>query len=131
MARQKVTVTKTTTVLTPEMMDIPDVEETIKAELPILLQRMFDLAEGVVLAEPIWNEATQSYERRIYEQKPDRQALQFLIENVIGKVATRVEMTGKDGEKLSIVPWMPLAIAVERGHVEDLIEGTAKELPIG
>lgn len=90
-----------------ELMGIPDVDVTIRAHLPLLIQRMFDLAEGVVMQEVrIEGEETTT---RIYQLAPDRLALQFLIENVIGKTPQRVELTGKDGGPVEVIPWAPLA----------------------
>lgn len=98
------------------LMEIPEVEQAIKARLPILIQRMFDLAEGVVWVEQRVGEDGK-IEPRIYQNGPDRQALQFLIENVIGKTPQRIEMTGKQGGPMEIIPWMPLT------QMEQLPEG--------
>lgn len=100
-------------------LDIPGVEEAIKSRLPTLIQRMFDLAEGVIMVETRTDKDSGELVQRVYQCAPDRQALQFLIENVIGKTPQRIEMTGKDGEAMQIIPWMPLAAM------------TAKQLPVG
>lgn len=91
-----------------DLMNIPEVEEAIRLRLPILIARMFDLAEGVIMVSTSEDKETGEYVQRIYQTSPDRQALQFLIENVIGKTPQRVELTGKDGERLNITPWAPL-----------------------
>ena len=86
------------------MMDIPEFEETIKGRLPGLLQAMFDLAEGVQIQEIKQDPISKEWVNRTYTRAPDRLAAQFLIENVIGKTPTRIEMTGKDGESLTVMP---------------------------
>lgn len=101
-----------------EIMDIPEFEDAIKTRLPGLLQAMFDLAEGVVHHEVKRDPDNGDWVSRCYSRDPERLAAQFLIENVIGKVPTRVEMTGKDGEAMKIVPWMPKLDAIEAEFIE-------------
>jgi hypothetical protein len=57
----------------------------------------------------VWVEKTdgRSGESRIYQQIPDRQALEFLIEHGLGKVPQRHELTGEEGGAISIIPWLP------------------------
>ena len=115
------------------MMDIPEFEETIKGRLPGLLQSMFDLAEGVQIQEVKQDPRSNEWVERVYTRAPDRLAAQFLIENVIGKVPTRVEMTGKDGETLNVMPWAPRLQMIEAGMVEakdgevDMLEAAKHE----
>ena len=79
---------------------------------------MFDLAEGVQIQELKQDPDTREWVGRVYQRPPDRLAAQFLIENVIGKVPTRVEMTGKDGESLTVMPWAPRLQMIEAEMVE-------------
>jgi|FLYL01.1.fsa_nt_gi hypothetical protein len=102
-----------------ELMGIPEVEEEIRKRLPILIQRMFDLAEGVLVQEVRLDKESGEMVARVYRQPPDRQALQFLIENVIGKTPQRIELTGRDGNPVEIIPWMPTANAVSEGLLEE------------
>lgn len=109
-----------------ELMDIPEVEAAIKFRLPTLLQRMFDLAEGVIMAETRTDRETGEIVQRVYQVAPDRQALQFLIENVIGKTAQRLELTGKGGGPMTVVPWAPLAQMAAAGLLPEggqVVEG--------
>ena len=85
----------------------PEVEAFVQERMPELLSRMWDLAMGVMVLEEKLDEATGDVVPRVYRLAPDRQALAFLIENGIGRVPNRVEMTGKDGGALKIIPWMP------------------------
>jgi len=100
------------------MMELPEFEDVIRAQLPTLLKAMFDLAEGVQVQEIKQDPNTKEWVGRIYARAPDRLAAQFLIENVIGKVPTRVEMTGKDGEALTVMPWAPKLEMIEAEFVE-------------
>ena len=100
------------------MMELPEFEEVIRAQLPTLLRAMFDLAEGVQVHEIKQDPNTKQWTGRIYQRPPDRLAAQFLIENVIGKVPTRVELTGKDGDSLTVVAWAPKLKMIEAELVE-------------
>lgn len=126
-ADESVTATgHTPTSLTPaeeasltSLMQLDDVDKVIRAALPILISRMMDLALGVFVEVSKVNSKTGDVETRVYQVPPDRQALQYLIENVVGKVPQRVELTGKDGGAVEIVPWMPMAAAEEAGLIMD------------
>jgi hypothetical protein len=78
-------------------------ESWIIKHLPEFISTLAELARGV------WVEKTdgRSGESRIYQQIPDRQALEFLIEHGLGKVPQRQELTGEGGGPLEIVPWLP------------------------
>ena len=102
------------------MMDIPEFEDSIKAQLPSLLQAIMDIAQGHLAHEQRRDPDTGEWADNCYAVPPDRLACQFLIENVIGKVPTRVEMTGKDGEAMKIIPWMPKLDAIGEGVVETI-----------
>ena len=116
-----------------QMMELPEFEDQIRAQLPALLQAMFDLAEGVQIQELKQDPDSGQWVGRIYARAPDRLAAQFLIENVIGKVPTRVEMTGKDGESLVVMPWAPRLEMIEAELVEaregevDMLEAARDE----
>ena len=101
-----------------QMMELPEFEDQIRANLPALLQAMFDLAEGIQMQDIKRDPDSGEWTGRIYSRAPDRLAAQFLIENVIGKVPTRIEMTGKDGESLVVHPWAPKREMIEAGLVE-------------
>ena len=109
------------------MMELPEFEDIIRAQLPKLLQAMFDLAEGVQIHEVKQDPNTKEWTGRIYSRPPERLAAQFLIENVIGKVPTRVELTGKDGEGLTVVPWAPKLGMIE-GQLVDAKDGEVEML---
>lgn len=104
-----------------DMMAVPDVEQAIRAELPNLITAMLDLAKGVYAHEE--RRVGDEWVDRCYREKPDRLALTFLIENVIGKVPNRIEMTGDKGGPLKVVPWMPKLDAIE----DDVLDATSEE----
>jgi len=113
------------------LMDIPEVETAIRLHLPVLIQRMFDLAEGIVWMEERTNPETKERLRRIFTNGPDRQALQFLIENVMGKTPQRVELTGKGGGPVSVIPWAPLTEMEIAGLLpsgDTVVEGVYEEV---
>lgn len=100
-------------------MKAPEVTEFITDRMEILLERMWDLALGVVVLEEKVDKDTGDVIPRIFRLAPDRQALQWLIENGIGKVPNRVEMTGADGGPVQVTPWMPVAAGRAAGLLPD------------
>jgi hypothetical protein len=114
-----------------KLMDIPEVEALLRARLPVLIQRMFDLAEGIVCVDYVVDPETGEEVPRAYKVPPDRQALQFLIENAIGKVPQRLEMTGKGGGPVQVIPWAPTTAFIEDGVIEGegrlLSDGSPRE----
>lgn len=126
----------TSTSLTPAeqqslsaLMQLEDVDRVIRGSLPILIDRMMELALGVLVLDVKANPKTGEIEQKIFRVPPDRQALQYLIENVIGKVPQRVELTGKDGGAVEIVPWAPMQAAEEAGLIVN--SPSVVELPEG
>jgi len=104
------------------LMKIPDAEARILARLDDLLTAMLDLALGHFVMIPKFNKETGEVETRVYEREPDAKAAMFLIENVIGKVPQRLEMTGKDGGPVKVIPWMSMDEAVKIGLMPSLVE---------
>ncbi len=111
-----------------EMMEIPEFEEAIKSRLPNLLQAIMDIAQGHLAHQVRRDPDSGEWSDNCHDVPPDRLACQFLIENVIGKVPTRVEMTGKDGEAMKIIPWMPKLDAIGEGVVETIDEEEVRML---
>lgn len=111
-----------------KVMRAPEVTAFVTERMETLLARMWDLAMGVVVVEEKVDRDTGDVVPRIYRMPPDRQALQWLMENGIGKVPTRVELTGEDGGPVQITPWMPVAAAIEAGLT---VEAEVRELPSG
>ena len=116
-------------------MQIPDVEEKIKARLDELLSAMLDLALGHYKQISKYDKEAGEVQTKIYTTDPDFKALAFLIENVIGKVPQRLEMTGDGGGPIRVIPWMTTAEATRMGLIEnkmleagDVIEAEVREL---
>ena len=81
--------------------------------LPKYLKRLEELAFGVQVEEIIKGEPV------VYVTPPDRQALAYLIERGMGKVASKVELTGQDSGPLEIMPWASAGALTD----VDVIEG--------
>jgi len=60
--------------------------------LAILLDALLDLARGAYMQEE-----TLSGSIRRYKEKPDRQALEFLTNRILGSVPQTIQGTGKEG----------------------------------
>lgn len=101
------------------LMQIPDAETRILAKLDELLDGMLALALGHYYQQSKFDKDTGQVVTNIYMREPDYKALAFLIENVIGKVPQRVEMTGKDGGPVRVVPWMTTQEAMRMGLLGD------------
>jgi len=117
------------------LLQIPDVEEKIKARLDELLSAMLDLALGHYKQISKYDKEAGEVQTKIYTTDPDFKALAFLIENVIGKVPQRLEMTGDGGGPIRVIPWMTTAEATRMGLIEnkmleagDVIEAEVREL---
>lgn len=124
--KKKVTQPGDETALTKEeqeslaaLMGLEDVDKVIRGMLPVLIDRMLELALGVCIQDTKVNPKTGAIEQKVFRVPPDRQALQYLMENVIGKVPQRVELTGKDGGAVEVVPWMPMQAAEDAGLIID------------
>lgn len=96
----------------------PDVLKKIEARSDDLLSALIDLALGHYVTIAKFNRLTGQVETRVYAQPPDYKALAFLMENVIGKVPNRLEITGEDGGPVKIVPYMSMPEAIRVGIIE-------------
>jgi len=97
------------------LLKIPDIEQKILGRMDDLLQAMLDRALGHYVVLHKFNKETGEVETRIYLEPPDVRAATFLIENVIGKVPQRIEMSGPDGGPVRVIPWMTLEEAEKLG----------------
>jgi hypothetical protein len=71
-------------------------EKQIVDKLPTLLARMLELADGVTVQE------VEKDGVRIYTRAPDRAALEYLVNRVMGKPTERQELTGANGGLLAL-----------------------------
>lgn len=99
---------------------IPGAEERIFGKLDELLDAMLALALGHKLVITKFDQKSGQVISEVWDQDPDYKALAFLIENVIGKVPSRVELTGADGGAVKIIPWMTMDEAQKMGLRADL-----------
>lgn len=58
-------------------------EEQIKASLPLIIDTLFELAKGIQITNPTTG--------KVYSQPPDRQALTYLADRVLGRPTERRE----------------------------------------
>ena len=69
---------------------IQQAERRIRDRLPELVDRMFELANGVLVEVSIDG-------RSVYQRAPDYKALSYLIDRIMGKPTERKEVSGPDG----------------------------------
>ena len=99
------------------------------------LRKLFELAAGVYAVAPVLrgqkprqlilrdpetgDEDVLGFGLVVYKTPPNLTALQYLVDRGMGKVPTRLEVTGEDGGAISIIPWRP---ALEEADVAGYIE---------
>lgn len=77
---------------------VEQAERRIADRLPLLIDRMIELADGVSVEE-----VDKDGKRMVYLRPPDRQAAEYLINRVMGKPTERKEISGPDAGPLPIV----------------------------
>ena len=75
---------------------ITEIEDRIADRLPVLVQNMERLADGVWISEL----DPETGNERVYRKPPDRQANEYLINRIVGKPTEHHELSGADGEPL-------------------------------
>lgn len=73
-------------------------EKRIADRLPDLIDKQFELAEGVTVQE-----ADGHGGQRVYSRPPDRQAVEYLLNRIMGKPVERQEHSGPNQEPIPIV----------------------------
>ena len=111
------------------LLKIPDIEQKILGRMDDLLQAMLDRALGHYVVIHKFNKDTGEVETRVYLEPPDVRAATFLIENVIGKVPQRIEMSGPDGGPVRVIPWMTLEEAEKLGLRSQITTAEPDALP--
>jgi len=77
---------------------IAKAEKRIADRLPMLIDRMFELSEGV-LVEEIDRDGTP----RIYQRPPDYKAIEYLVNRIMGKPTERQEVSQDGGLTIQVV----------------------------
>lgn len=72
-------------------------EKRIADKLPDLVDRMFDLANGVLVEEH-----TIDGQPFVYQRPPDYKATAYLIDRIMGKPTERKEVSGPDGAPIEL-----------------------------
>jgi hypothetical protein len=76
---------------------IDEAERRIADRLVDLIDYLFELAEGVTVQEKDRHGNT-----KVYTRPPDRQAIEYLINRIMGKPTERTELAGQDGGPVEI-----------------------------
>jgi hypothetical protein len=66
---------------------IRDAENRIADRLPFIIDKLFELGEGIMVQEQTENGP------RVYAKPPDRQSLEYLANRVMGKPTENVDLT--------------------------------------
>lgn len=77
---------------------IAKAEKRIADRLPLLIDKMLELASGVVVQEVDEGDGSVN----VYTRPPDRQAAEYLINRIMGKPTERREVSGPDGDAISV-----------------------------
>jgi len=77
---------------------IAKAEKRIADRLPTLIDRMFELSDGVLVQE---HDITGT--PRVYQKPPDRQALEYLVNRILGKPTERQEQEQTGGLAIRII----------------------------
>jgi hypothetical protein len=108
-------------------------EKQIADRLPDLIDNLFELANGVLVAEvnPVTGETN------VYRKPPDYKANEYLINRIMGKPTERLEASGPDGGPIPLEHAVPdeqvgsfvkafAEIQNYRGAIEPLADGLSE-----
>lgn len=71
-------------------------EKRIADRLPALVEKLFELADGIAV-QVVDDDGVQ-----VYTRPPDRQAIEYLLNRIMGKPTERKEITGADGGMIGV-----------------------------
>lgn len=83
-------------------------EAKIAEKLPWLVDKLLELAEGVHQEKTLRDGVTTV----VYQQPPDRQACEYLVDRILGKPMLPVEQSGEIDHKVTSVETIRKAIGV-------------------
>lgn len=95
------------------------------AAMPELWETLHDLAKGIWVEE-VEADRQGNEVRRVYREKPDRQALMFLVEHGIGKAAAKVQQV--QDTQISLIVSHPRPNRKMKGELEDGGTGEGEDL---
>ena len=89
-------------------------EKQIADRLPSIIEKLFELGDGITVQETAANGDV-----RIYERPPDREALKYLVDRILGRPKERLdaELTGRAGGPIVITE-----VVVERPKPAEPVE---------
>mgnify|MGYP001566569089 CR=1 FL=1 len=98
------------------------------------LAKLMELAEGVLVAAPApkgekprqlilrdletGKEEVVGIGLVVYRQQPSLVALQYLVDRGMGKVPSRLEITGNEGGPVAVIPWRPALEAANGNYLD-------------
>lgn len=77
-------------------------EQLVADRLPFLVEKLFELADGVHREQRL-----PSGQVRVYRERPDFKACEYLLNRILGRPTERHEHTGEDGEPMRVVVYIP------------------------
>lgn len=91
---------------------IRQAEDKIKDRLPWVVDKLFELAEGV------WVESTEIEGARVvYQKPPDRQACEYLMDRIMGKPTQPVEFRERARQIADELGWTVDEVVAEAQRV--------------
>ena len=98
------------------------------------LAKLMELAEGVLVAATApkgekprqlilrdletGKEEVVGFGLVVYRQPPNLTALQYLVDRGMGKVPSRLEITGNEGGPVAVIPWRPALEAANGNYLD-------------
>lgn len=101
---------------------ITEAERRIADRLPSIIDRAFDLADGVLVEE---DDPDAPNGKRVYRRIPDIKSITYLIDRIMGKPAQALHVSGEDGGAVLIglvEAVVPLDIADDDDAGSDAVE---------
>ena len=95
-------------------------EKRISDKLPFLIDKALELADGVMCAE-----LTKEGDYNVYTRPPDRQAIEYLANRIMGKPTERMEID--DTSRLSDDELIAAVTGIIRGDAPEGTEDTGDD----
>jgi hypothetical protein len=106
---------------------IAKAEKRIADRLPSLIDKMLDLADGVMVEE-----VDLSGEKTVYQRPPDRVALIYLIDRIMGKPTERRELSGPERGPIPVETFdYGTAIAAIADRSDEDSEASSEDASLG
>ena len=100
------------------------VEDTILKRTPWLLDKMFELADGMYIVD----KHVPGRELRYYKTSPDRQAITYLLDRAIGKPRQAESEIDESKEGLLVIEQIIKSMALDGGNTKQKLPEPQKRL---